>query len=267
MHLGLIGYGNIANGLIALLDKTAVTKVTVLVRDTSKVSDHNRNSDPEMGVPIGFVSDVSAMIAARPDLVVECAGHSAVATHVPALLQTGVDVIIASVGALADAGLSTEIEKSAQHGRSRTILPSGAIGGLDLLRAVALAGDVDVTYRGTKPPAAWQGSAAEDVINLDQLHNAQVFFTGSGRKAALAFPKNANVVAALALAGAGFDRMKVELVADPDAIGNQHSYEVTSDMCRYNMTIEATGSAGNARTSVTTVMSLLHEIKSYQMPS
>ena len=263
MHLGLIGYGNIADGLIALLDKTSVAKVSVLVRNPSKMPGHQPSSATEKGPTIRFVSDVTDLIAAGPDLVIECAGHSAVETHVPALLRAGVDVVIASVGALADADLNTEIELAAEHGHSRFILPSGAIGGLDLLRAVALAGDVDITYRGTKPPAAWKGSAAEDVIGLDELENAQVFFKGSGRKAALAFPKNANVVAALALAGGGFDRIKVELVADPDAVGNQHSYEVRSDICRYSVTIDAVGSAGNARTSVTTVMSLLHEIKSY----
>jgi len=126
-----------------------------------------------------------------------------------------------------------------------------------------LAGDVDVIYRGIKPPQAWRGSPAETLIDLTSITQATTFFQGNGRDAALAFPKNANVVAALALAGAGFERMRVELIADPGATGNRHAYTVASPLCRYTMDIEATGAAGNARTSVTTVLSLLQEILTY----
>ncbi|MEM7614725.1 MAG: aspartate dehydrogenase domain-containing protein, partial [Pseudomonadota bacterium] len=109
------------------------------------------------------------------------------------------------------------------------------------------------------------GSPAEAAIDLGGLREATTFFCGTGREAALAYPKNANVVAALALAGAGFDRMRVELVADPQATANQHSYRVDAPDCQYSMAIEAKGSAANARTSVTTVLSILQEISAYEV--
>ncbi|MEM9779377.1 MAG: aspartate dehydrogenase [Pseudomonadota bacterium] len=257
MHLGIIGYGNIATSLLARLTDPRISRITVLVRPGRDA--HGGTSD------IRFVTELDALIAGRPDLVVECAGHGAVASFAPALLRAGHDVVIASVGALADRTLHAQINEAAAQGGAMAILPNGAIGGLDMLRVLTASGPVDVTYRGTKPPEAWRGSPAEAAVDLGGLREATTFFCGTGREAALAYPKNANVVAALALAGAGFDRMRVELVADPQATANQHSYRVDAPDCQYSMVIEAKGSAGNARTSVTTVLSILQEISAYQV--
>lgn len=264
MHLGLIGYGGIAKGLLSLAQHTAVSEVTVLVRSSADVAALGNVAQNETEIPVSFVTALDEFIAARPTLTVECAGHGAVASYVPDLLTQGCCVIIASVGALADARLHQKIISASKVGRSRLILPSGAIGGLDLLRAAAQSGALEVTYRGIKPAHAWEGSPASEVLDLASLKTAITFFSGTGREAAISYPKNANVVAALALAGAGFDELKVDLIADPDATTNQHSYVVVSAVCRYSMTIESVPSAGNARTSMTTILSILQEITDFQ---
>ena len=262
MHLGLIGYGNIAAALTARLSPSQVEQITVLIRPGSDAAERHAAQTLKGAPPVRFVTSRDALTDARPQLIVECAGHAALREHAPALLLAGHDMIIASIGALADARFQQQMDRAASDGGARMILPSGAIGGLDLLRAVSLSGKVEVTYSGRKPPQAWKGSAAEDTVDLDALDAPATFFTGSGRQAALRYPRNANVVAALALAGAGFDTMRVELVADPAAQGNRHAYEVVSPLCRYAMQIDATGSAGNARTSATTALSILQEIVS-----
>lgn len=260
MHLGLIGYGSISASLIAQLPKARVSRLTVKLRLGSLAEKNLLTASREHAIPLRVVTTVDDLIAARPDIVVECAGHSAVAQDVSALLQSGHDVVIASVGALADAELHSKITAAGTQGAARLILPSGAVGGLDILRAISPLGDVALTYRGIKPPSAWKGSPAEDILDLDNLSKATTFFTGTAREAALAFPKNANVVATLALAGGGFDQMKVDLIADPKATSNQHSYDVVSPVCTYTMTIEGKPSAGNARTSATTALSILKEV-------
>lgn len=260
MHLGLIGYGSIAASLIAQLPNTPITRLTIKVRADSAAATRLRQSPQVRAIPVHVVTSVDDLIAAHPDLVVECAGHAAVAQDVPPLLQSGHDVVIASVGALADAQLDAEIAAAATRGSSRLIVPSGAVGGLDILRAISLHGDLELVYRGTKPPSAWKGSPAEAFLDLDTLSEATTFFSGNARDAALAFPKNANVVATLALAGGGFERMTVALIADPKATSNQHSYAVTSPICSYTMTIEGKPAAGNARTSATTALSILKEV-------
>lgn len=103
-------------------------------------------------------------------------------------------------------------------------------------------------------------------MDLDRLTEATVFFAGTARQAARSYPKNANVAATLALAGAGFETTKVELVADPDAPGNGHAYEVQSPLARFSVTIENAASGGNAKTSVATVYSVLREIERVRAP-
>lgn len=251
MHLGLIGYGSIAHSLMQTLP-SAIDHITVLVRPTAKL----KRGETKISV----LTDLDSFLDAKPDIVIECAGHSAVAAYVPSILKSGIPVIVASVGALANDDLRNELDGAARTGKTRHILPCGAIGGLDMLKAHSLNGDVTVTYRGTKPPMAWAGSAAENVVDLANMTTAATFFDGTGREAALTYPKNANVVAALALAGAGFDTLKVTLSADPEAIGNLHAYTVTSPLGRYEMTVQAAPSSGNAKTSQSTIYSLLSEL-------
>ncbi|AHM04654.1 aspartate dehydrogenase [Roseibacterium elongatum DSM 19469] len=121
-------------------------------------------------------------------------------------------------------------------------------------------------YQGVKPPAAWLGTAAEASLDLDRLDAPTAFFNGSAREAALTYPKNANVAATLALAGAGLDATRVELIADPAATGNRHSYEVTSPVARFRVQIDNAASGGNAKTSMATIYSLLREINRRRRP-
>lgn len=253
MHLGLIGFGSIGRALHGQLSREAGFDFSVLSRSPLKETPDN----------VRPVRTIDALIAARPDMVVECAGHAAVRAHAGRLLEAGVPLLIASVGALADEELADAIRARARASGTRLMLPSGAIGGLDLLRAVSAAAPTQVYYRGSKPPEAWQGTPADDRYSLEDLTEPTVIFQGGGREAALAFPKNANVVAALALAGGGFDAVHVALVADPGATGNRHHFRAVSSVCSFEMTIENAASAGNAKTSMTTVLSILQDIRAF----
>ncbi|WP_425040162.1 aspartate dehydrogenase [Primorskyibacter sp. S187A] len=257
MQIGLIGFGAIGREVCARLQADPRFEITVLTR--SPVSD----------TPSGVVAATSFddLLVRAPDLIVECAGHEAVQNYGSATLSAGIPLLVASVGALADAGLEAALFASAQSAGVRLILPSGAIGGLDVLRALASEGELTLHYEGIKPPTAWKGSPAQDLINLDALETATTFFDSTGRDTALRFPKNANVVAALALAGGGFDRMRACLIADPAASANTHRYRVMSEACTYEMQIQNAPSPGNPRTSLTTVLSIVENIRAFAAQS
>ena len=137
-------------------------------------------------------------------------------------------------------------------------IPSGAVGGLDALASARLSGLASVRYSGRKPVAAWRGSRAEDAVDLDRIETATPFFHGSAREAALAYPQNANVAAAVALSGLGFDATRVTLIADPAAQGNQHLLEAEGAFGRFTFSVVGTALPDNPRTSSLAAYSLLH---------
>jgi aspartate dehydrogenase len=132
--------------------------------------------------------------------------------------------------------------------------------GLDGLGALKRAGLTDVVYTSTKPPRAWLGTPAEEAVDLLSLTQAHVFFEGTAREAALAYPKNANIAATIALAGLGFDATRVRLVADPAAAGNSGQLDADSVVGRLQVRMGGAASA-NPKTSASTAFSLLKLIQ------
>ena len=222
VKVALIGGGSIACVIVrSLLERHPEIRIVGALG-------HDRDRAKErLDGRIPVTSSIHELISWKPTLVVECAGHEALAEHGVAVLEGGVDLIVASVGALAKPELERALRDAAAAGRSHIRIPSGAIGGLDALAAARVGGLDSVRYVGRKPVQAWRGTAAEGVVDLATLDKAAVIFEGSARDAALMYPQNANVTAATALAGVGFDATRVTLFADPQARGNEHEIEAT----------------------------------------
>jgi aspartate dehydrogenase len=152
--------------------------------------------------------------------------------------------------------LLARLKAAAQAGKSRILLPAGAIGGLDAIAAMRVGGLTSVRYRSRKPPAAWRGSPAEKVADLASLTQRTVLYTGTAGEAALLYPQNANVAAAVALAGLGFDATEVELVADPQAPGNVHEIEAEGAAGRFAIQLQGKPSRTNPKTSALAALSV-----------
>lgn len=198
------------------------------------------------------------------ELMLECAGHSAVSSHVVTALSRGVEVAIVSTGALADPVLAGRLEQAAIAGNTRLHLLPGAVGGLDALAAARAAGLSRVVYRGRKPPMAWAGTPAETLIDLSQIRVPTRFFSGTAREAARQYPKNANVAATIALAGLGLDDTQVELFADPTVTGNHHSFEAEGVFGQMQVALLVRPLADNRKTSALTVGSAVRFLRSRQ---
>lgn len=256
-RIALIGYGAIGMAVHRLLRKHAphhAEVVSILVRDRA----HTLPEAPEEA-PL-LVDGLAALLQSRPSLVVECAGHQAVDEYGAAVLQAGMDLLMVSVGALADAGREQALVSAARTADRRIVLPSGAVGGIDWLSAAGLAGLHKVTYRSRKPAQAWAGSAAEQHTRLEDLADATLFFRGSAREAALQYPRNANVAATVALATLGFDVTQVELIADPRVTANIHEIEADSEAGRMSLSLEGLPDARNPKSSVMTAHSVVRAI-------
>lgn len=247
MQIAVLGVGAIGRWVIDALRRDGMAPVAALVR----------RAPPE---DLPAAGSVSALPAGVTHLV-DCAGHSGLSAHGAEALEAGIDVITLSLGALADQALAADLAAAAEAGGARLHLASGAIGALDALRAGAAGGLTSVRYTGTKPPMGWAGSPAEDTVDLAALTAPAVHFEGTAREAALRYPKNANVAAAVALAGLGFDATRARLVADPAAKGNTHMIEAEGTFGRFRFEITGASLPDNPRSSALAAMSVLAEIR------
>ena len=251
--VALIGFGAIGTAVHRLLLAHAdqVEVVAILVRDAAATS----VLAPQAASVL--VDKLDALLKRSPTLVVECAGHAAVDLYGVAVLEAGIDLLVASIGALADPAREAALVDAARAAQKRILLPAGAIGGVDWLAAARLAGLSQVTYRSRKPPQAWAGSAADQQLDLAALTSAVTFFRGSARQAALQYPRNANVAATVALAGLGFERTDVEMIADPHVDANVHEIEAVGAGGQMSTRLAGRPDPHNPRTSVMTAHSVV----------
>ena len=263
-HLGIIGAGNITTELLEVLGKSLespLKRISVLVRpskaDAALVL---KNIAAKTTSNLVVTDNFQAFLDDAPDLVIECAGHSAVHEYVCGLLENGIETIIASTGALSNEALFHKLKTAALAGDTRLILPAGAVGGMDILAALRHSEVTSVTYTSRKPPNAWTGTAAEQILDLKNTNQKAVFFEGSARNAAADYPKNANVAATIALAGIGFEKTEVRMISDPDAQANIHVFDIVSNAAEVSVRIEGKPSSKNPKTSLPTVYSLVREV-------
>jgi aspartate dehydrogenase len=191
-------------------------------------------------------------LAAQSDILVEAAGVGAVPSCLDAARRHDLDLIVCSTGAFADPGLESWLATASDSGR--VVLPAGAIGGLDLLMAVARsAAPMQVKLTTTKRSEALDADPAAGRITV---------FRGSAREAIARYPKTANVGVTLALATTGLDATTVEVVADPDATLTRHEVRVDSELGTYHFSIENSLAPGSgARTSALTTWSALSAVE------
>jgi aspartate dehydrogenase len=192
-----------------------------------------------------------ALVALRPDAVLEAASHDAVRQHLVSLLAAGIGVVVLSAGALADDALRQAAEAASARSDALLYVPSGGIGGLDALKTACLAGVDEASIQVAKPPAAWRGIpyVERSGVALDRLDAAVTLFEGPAREGVPHFPQNVNIAAVLALAGIGMDRTYLKVVADPALTLNTHTIRVVGKCGRFTVVLENVPSSDNPKTS------------------
>jgi aspartate dehydrogenase len=202
--LGLVGAGTIARAVAERVAAGAVPGLSVLGFHTRTLVS---------GLPAPQLATIDELT--RASVVVEAAGHDAVRAHAEAVLVAGADLVCCSAGALADAALRRRLVDAAVASGARLIVPSGAVGGLDLLAAATDAGIDEVVIEQRKPP---RSLLPED--EAAALDAPAVLFEGSVAEVVERYPQTTNVAAAVALAGIGFEATKARVVADPALSAN-----------------------------------------------
>lgn len=256
LRVGIAGVGAIGAPLIRLLDRgdAHADVVAAAARDPeaarARLGMLTRHFDF-----VGFDE-----LAERCDLIVECLPSARFGEVATPAIERGRIFMPLSAGALLE---RPDLIERARATGARIIVPTGALLGLDAVRAAAEGTIRSATIVSRKPPNGLAGAPylVEHGISLDNLTEPLKVFDGTARGGARAFPANVNVAAALSLAGIGPDRTRLEIWADPGIERNTHRVEVESDEARLTMTIESIPSEENPRTGKLTPLSVLAAIR------
>lgn len=265
MRIGLLGGGVI--GRLFLEEVRAGHVEAEVVAICGRAPD-SRAAALARAFGIPFVRGTAELAAARPELVIEAASHDAVREHVEALLDQRIGVMVLSGGALADEALRQRLEHAARANNAMLYVPSGGIGGLDAVKAAAAGGIEEVRITINKPPAAWKDIPYVERlgIDLDALAAPTVLFDGTVREGAPHFPANVNISAALALAGAGFDRTRVTVVADPALQFNMHVIHVKGRTGTLDLRFENAHSPESPKTTLLACFSVIAAARGLSTP-
>ena len=266
MRIGLLGGGVIARLFLENIARGSLGEAQVVAVAGRGPASRGKALAEAFGVP--YVVGTEALIAARPDVVVEAASHDAVREHGEPLLASGIALIVLSGGALCDDRLRERLERAAAEHGALLYVPSGGIGGLDALKAVCAAGAHEVTLAVTKPPAAWKGIPYVERlgIDLDRLEGPATLFDGSAREGVPHFPANVNIAAVLSLAGIGFDRTRLKVVADPALRFNTHYIHIAGETGKIDLRFESVPSPDNPKTAMIACFSALAAFKQFNSP-
>jgi aspartate dehydrogenase len=244
LRVGLIGLGAIGAGLAELVARDAESSIELvgaLVRDPGRAR----------AAQVPQVATLAELLELRPDVVAEAAGHAALREFGPACLRASVPLVLLSVGALADADFEAELTEAAREGRVAATIASGGTAALDMIASASEDGLESVVHTIVKPP----GSLGVEVDAYTELYR------GPARAGAAQFPQNANIAAAIALAGVGLDRSEVVIAADPAATTNRQQIEAKGAFGSLRVEIDSRPSASNPRTGAVVAMSLKHALE------
>lgn len=245
IKVGIIGCGAIAT---MITDFVLEGKIGI---DLKFFYDQDSERAGNLSSKVGGIAVTSVHDMLEPvDLVIEAASPLAVKKFIPSVIAHGKDVIIMSIGALIDRELKKELESMAMENKSRIYTPSGAIVGLDGIKAASMGKITGVNLVTRKPPKSLG-------ISVDKKTTV---YEGKASAAVRKFPQNMNVAAALSIA---CDReVDVQIIADPTVKYNIHEIQVIGDFGEFKTTTQNRSCVTNPKTSVLAAYSAIKLLKS-----
>lgn len=219
MILFITGAGNAADVVIENLYKEV---------DIFYLYDIDKSKTKYLASKFDNVKPASLSEMCKADFVVELASGEAVKQIYKDVLKNNLHFIILSSGAFSDDDFRKDFIEEHKHSKSKVIIPSGAIGGLDLITSIkSLITEIEIIT--TKSPKS---------LSLTNINESTVIFRGSSGEAIKKYPKNVNVAVTLSLAVEDFSKIKVKIVADPKAESNSHLINVKSEIGNYSFNIK-----------------------------
>lgn len=257
--ISLIGCGAIGSSLAEYIKRDLIEYVSDLMFYDIDISRSSRLSDRIGGAYIA--SDIREAVV-KGDIIVEACSGEVVPEIFRHILDNRKDLMIMSVGGIL--GRERLLAEAMEKGL-KVILPSGAVAGIDGIKAAGIAGITSVTLTTRKSPASLKGAPyiVENGIDLDSVKEETVIFQGSAGEAVKGFPRNVNVSAILSIAGIGADKTEVRIVTSLGYTANVHEIKVESEAGRFLFRTENVPFPSNPKTSYLAALSAMAALESY----
>ncbi|MFC1752281.1 aspartate dehydrogenase [Thermoproteota archaeon] len=264
LRVGIIGCGAIGTSLAEAIDTGIINKAKlVAVYDLEKNLVENlikrlKNKPKKYNEFKTFLTESNA------DIVIEAASQKAVSLYAEKIISSGKDMMIMSAGALLNEEFLKKITKLAEEYGSYVHVPSGAIGGLDVIKAAKINGLKKVILTTRKNPESLKGSPYFQKImkNKNALKKTNVIFEGVANDVVKLFPANVNVSAILSLAGLGGANTLVRVISDPTIKKNIHELDVEGRFGKMKIILENSRHSSNPKTSYLAVLSAIENLRS-----
>lgn len=259
MRLAIIGCGSIGSVLVEAICGGSVKARLVALMDMypEKCENLVKSFCREL-LNTAICRDLECLLNAKPQLVVEAASQQAVKEYIPTILSHSISVVVLSVGALLDENTLKAVKEASRASKARVYIPSGAIAGLDAVKALANAGIDRVVLKTYKNVRAFDPETLRN-LGFGEVRERTKIFEGRGDIAVKLFPANVNVVVALALASGRIPW--VEVYADQNLQRNIHEIVVEGKASTISIRVENVPHPRNPRTSYLAALSAIQLLK------
>jgi len=265
LNIGIVGCGAIGSSL-----------ARVIVKDFSRQAklaalyDIDNRKARGLSKLISRKRDLSAahlkQLINKSGLVIEAASAASSWDIARSVLSSRRDIMIMSVGGIVNR--FKELSTLAKKYNAKVYIPSGAISGIDALKAARIGKIKKVTLTTTKNPLSFRGVKyiEKKGLDLNAIKKDRTLFCGVAKDAVRYFPQNINVAAILSIAGLGEDKTRVKIVASPRINKNVHEIEIESEAARIFTRTENILHPDNPKTSYLAVLSAVAMLKQILEP-
>lgn len=265
-EIALIGCGAIGSEIAQSIDNNLIPNCSISVIfdiDNNRLESISGKLKNKPILFNNFLEFTNSSQFKKIDLVIEAASINAASNYVLDILDKGKDLLIMSIGVFSDHNFFKKIIQILEEKSNNVFLPSGAIGGLDIIRSIKNHIE-SITLTTTKNNKALKGAPffSNNKIDIDKVKKKQIIFDGNAYDAIKQFPSNVNVSALISLAGIGFAKTNVIIAVDPDEPNNIHEIHIKWKFGEVLIKINNKPSTENPKTSYLATLSALECLRS-----
>jgi aspartate dehydrogenase len=265
-EIAIIGCGAIGSELAQAIDNGTIPNcllTAIFDTDAKRSKAVNERLKNKATLFSSFEDFIGSPQFNKIDMVIEAASIDAAAVYGMDILRKGKDMMIMSIGVFSDYNFYQNTLQILKSKSNNIFLPSGAIGGIDIIRSVK-SNIESVTLTTTKNNKSLKGAPffKNNNMNIDEIKSKQTIFDGNADEAIKQFPSNVNVSALISLSGIGFKQTSVKVVVDPQESNNIHEIHVKWKFGEFDIKISNKPSQENPKTSYLAILSAIECLRS-----